>query len=93
MEHETGKHRRRGHGGVVGPGELGIGQQGVEEASRQVVPFKVTSFVDGPQQGSYDRTLQLRSSEIEHIEDVERKLEDWNVVDVFADIPPGVTET
>ena len=48
VEYETGKHRSGGHGGVVGPRKLGVGQQGVEEASRQVVPFDVTSLVYCP---------------------------------------------
>ena len=29
----------------------------------------------------------------EHVEDVDRKLEDGNVVDVLADVPPCITET
>ena len=93
VEHEPGKHRRRGHRGVVGPRELGIGQQRVEEPARQVVPLEVASLLHRPQEGCDDRPLQLRSPDIEHIEDVDRKLEDGNVVDVFANIPPGVAET
>ena len=57
------------------------------------MPFKVASLLHRPQEGCDDRPLQLRSPDIEHIEDVDRKLEDGNVVDVFADIPPGVAET
>ena len=92
MEHETGEHRGRGHGGVVGPGELGVGQQRVEEPARQVVSFEVTGLMHCPDQWSHDRFLHFWRTGLEDVEDVEGEIEDGYVVDVFADMPPCLAE-
>ena len=40
LEHQARQHRRRRHRGVVGASELGVGQEGVKQAARQVMSLQ-----------------------------------------------------
>ena len=92
VENEPGQHGGRGHRGVVGAGELGVGQQGVEEPPREVVTLQAAGVFHRLDEGSYRRGLYFVRPINQNIENVGGQLEHWNVVDVLADRAPGVAE-
>ena len=92
MKHQTSQQCGGGDGGVVGAGEFGVGEQGVEEAAGEVVTFDPAGALDGVEQGLDDWQLSVVRAVQEHIEDIDGEFEDGHVVDLFADVVPGVAK-
>ena len=45
MKHQAGQQRSRRHRSIVGPGELGIAQQGMKEPPRKVMTFQAMGII------------------------------------------------
>ena len=88
VKHETRQQRGCRHRGVVGAGELGVRQQRMEQAARQIVTFEPPRVLHRLDEMLYRRPLHVVRSVAKDMQYVCRQLEDRNVVDVVADVLP-----
>ena len=90
VKHEARQQRGSRHGRVVGAGELGVCQQRVEQPARQIVTFEPPRVLHRLDEMLYRRPLHVVRSVAKDMQYVCCQLEDRNVVDVVADVPPSL---
>ena len=92
VKHQPGQKRSRRHRRVIGAGELGVGQQGVEQPPRQVVSFQPAGVFHRLNQMNEGRTLDFLRPVAKNAQDVGSQLKNRHVVNILANVPPGLAQ-
>ena len=93
LKHQPRQQGCRRHGGVVGAGEFGVGEQGVEQAAGQVVPFQTAGSAHRLLQRRNGVCRQPRRAGVQLVKDGAGQRKHRHIVNGAADLPPNIPQS